>query len=136
MTERKAGVASHRRPGETHCRLTAHGASLAVCTALRRPWRALIYLNGKDRHLGYFATKHEALAAHADAVREHLGEQYLEGRKPIRGVSRATWAKRPGWNAWRACPRINGQRRHLGYFQTQDEAAAAVEAYLKHAGLA
>jgi hypothetical protein len=122
---------AQRRRTEVHRRCAGQGASLAACTALRRPWRALIYLDGRDRHLGYFATKHEALAAHADAVRENLGESFLVDQKPIRGVSRATWAKRPGWSAWRACLRVDGQRKHLGYFQTQDEAAAAVDAYLK-----
>ena len=111
-----------------HCRLTAHGASLAANTALRKPWRSWLYLNGKDLHLGYYASKAEALEAHADAVREHLGEEYLVDRKPIPGVSRAAWSKRPGWQAWRACPRVEGRRVHLGYYPSQAEAAAAVEA--------
>jgi hypothetical protein len=118
------------RYGEAHCRLTANGATF-VCARLRKPWRSQIYFDGNNHQIGYFSTAEQARSAHADAVREHLGEQYLVDRKPVPGVSRATWAKRPGWQAWRACPRVDGRRVHLGYFQTQVEAAAAVEAYLK-----
>jgi hypothetical protein len=52
-------------------RLPIHGASLAPWAKMR-PWRARIYFGGKERSLGYFATKEEARAAHADAAR-HLG---------------------------------------------------------------
>jgi hypothetical protein len=52
-------------------RLPIQGASLAPW-AKRRPWRARIYYAGKERSLGYFSTKEEARAAHADAAR-HLG---------------------------------------------------------------
>jgi hypothetical protein len=52
-------------------RLVNHGASLAA-TTLHRPWRARIFVNGRDRSLGYFSTKEEARQAHADAAR-HLG---------------------------------------------------------------
>jgi hypothetical protein len=120
---------SSRRRGETHCRLTAHGAT--ACPGLSRPWRSQIFLDGRNLHLGYFSTAEEARAAHSDAVKENLGAQYLMDQKPIRGVGRATWSKRPNWAAWRACPRVDGRRKHLGYFQTQDEAAEAVDAYLK-----
>jgi hypothetical protein len=62
-----------------HChRLVNHGASLAARPTLRCPWRARIYIGGKDRHLGYFATREEAKAAHAAAVKAHLGERYLK----------------------------------------------------------
>jgi hypothetical protein len=58
-------------------RLPTHGASLAVW-AKRRPWRARIYFAGRERSLGYFATKEEAMLAHAAAVKRHLGEKYLK----------------------------------------------------------
>jgi hypothetical protein len=59
-------------------RLPTHGASLAAW-AKRRPWRARVYLGGKHLSLGYFATREEARAAHAAAVKAHLGERYLRG---------------------------------------------------------
>jgi hypothetical protein len=52
-------------------RLVNHGASLADWSE-SKPWRARIYFGGKERSLGYFATKEEARQAHADAAR-HLG---------------------------------------------------------------
>jgi hypothetical protein len=60
-------------------RLADRGASLAPWVK-GRPWRARIYIAGKDTHLGYFASSGEACAAHADAVKEHLGEQFLKSR--------------------------------------------------------
>jgi hypothetical protein len=60
-------------------RLADHGASLASW-AKKRPWRARIYVAGRHVSLGYFATQEEARAAHADAVRRHLGEEFLEAR--------------------------------------------------------
>jgi hypothetical protein len=43
-----------------------------------RPWRGRVYLNGRVVHLGYFGTEQEAKAAHADAVKEHLGDRFLK----------------------------------------------------------
>jgi hypothetical protein len=64
-------------------RLVNHGASLAARPTLRCPWRARIYVGGKHLSLGYYATREEAKRAHADAVKERLGEQFLkaEGRR-------------------------------------------------------
>jgi hypothetical protein len=68
-------VPVHRRP-------PGCGASL-VPAAVHKPWRGRIYLNRKVVHLGYFATRDEAIAAHADAVKAHLGEKYLKaGARP------------------------------------------------------
>jgi hypothetical protein len=61
-----------------HPRSPAQGASLAVWSK-RRSWRARIYYAGKERSLGYFATKEEARQAHADAAR-HLGLRLKEDR--------------------------------------------------------
>jgi hypothetical protein len=54
------------------------GASF-VPGALPRPWRARVYLGGRHISLGYYATREEARAAHAIAVKQHLGEQFLKG---------------------------------------------------------
>jgi hypothetical protein len=45
------------------------GASFAA-HAKRKSWRSRIYVNGKDRQLGYFATPELARAAHAAAARQ------------------------------------------------------------------
>jgi hypothetical protein len=59
-------------------RLPIHGASLASWCK-RKPWRARVYLGGRQRSLGYFSTREEARAAHTAAVKAHLGEQFLKG---------------------------------------------------------
>jgi hypothetical protein len=41
-------------------------------------WRSRIYIDGKNRHLGYFESQEEAQAAYAAAVKAHLGERYLK----------------------------------------------------------
>jgi hypothetical protein len=61
-------------------RLPIHGASLAPW-AKRKPWRARVYLGGKHLSLGYYATQEEARAAHAAAVKRHLGETFLKGEQ-------------------------------------------------------
>jgi hypothetical protein len=55
-----------------------NGASLAGWSK-SKPWRARIYIAGRHISLGYYATREEAKAAHAEAVRERLGERYLKG---------------------------------------------------------
>jgi hypothetical protein len=71
-------------PMTPHKRLTTHGASLAHGTKRKR-WRARAYIGGRDVHLGYFASQEEARAAHAAAVKAHLGEKYLiAGPGPLR----------------------------------------------------
>jgi hypothetical protein len=62
----------------TRSRLPIHGASLASLPTLRRPWRARIYVRGKQLHLGYYETPELAREAYADAVKERLGETYLK----------------------------------------------------------
>jgi hypothetical protein len=59
----------HRRPAIA-------GASL-VPQVMHRPWRSRIFVAGKNIHLGYFATREAAKAAHTEAVKRHLGERYL-----------------------------------------------------------
>ena len=76
-------MAAHRH----RHRLVNHGASLASRPTLLRRWRARIYIGGKDVHLGYFATREEAKAAHAEAVRERLGERYLKGATHAAGMN-------------------------------------------------
>jgi hypothetical protein len=63
-------MAVHRRPAMA-------GASLAPWV-MHRPWRARIFVAGRNCHLGYFCTREEARAAHDAAVKERLGEAYLK----------------------------------------------------------
>ena len=50
-------------------RLPIQGASLAIW-AKRRPWRARIYVTGREVSLGYYSSAEEARAAHAAAAKQ------------------------------------------------------------------
>lgn len=53
----------HRSPSQ--------GASFSTW-AKRRPWRARVYVRGRDVHLGYYyGSREEAIEARADAVRQY-----------------------------------------------------------------
>lgn len=51
----------------------------------RRPWRATIYLNGKQVELGFFASPEEAAAVRRAAATHHFGEFATEENGMIRG---------------------------------------------------
>jgi hypothetical protein len=78
MTVHRRPGASRRR-GETHRRRAGQGASEAswVSRQLWRAWRARIWHDGRNVHLGYFSTSGAAKDAHAEAVRARLGDAYL-----------------------------------------------------------
>jgi AP2 domain len=61
-------------------RLPTAGASFAAHSKRKR-WRARIWINGRDRQLGYFDTQEEARRAHADAAR-HLGLKLKSEERP------------------------------------------------------
>jgi hypothetical protein len=60
-----------------HRRRAGQGASLNP-RVMERPWRARIFVDGKNHHLGYYASKELAREAHTAAVKAHLGEGYLK----------------------------------------------------------
>jgi AP2 domain len=65
-------VPRHRSPDQ--------GASFAA-HAKRKRWRARIWINGRDRQLGYYDTQEEARQAHADAARR-LGLKLKSEARP------------------------------------------------------
>jgi hypothetical protein len=60
-------------------RLPSQGASFSTW-AKRRPWRARVYVQGRDVHLGYFGSREEAIEARADALRQFGLKLKLEDR--------------------------------------------------------
>ena len=109
-------------------------------------WKAQIMDNGKKRHIGYYATPEEAALAYNIESARIFGEfgyqnpiplevteaKKLNNRaakklnsprayKPFKEVS---FHKR--FNKWSAYVKVNGTRKHLGYFTTEAEALDAV----------
>jgi hypothetical protein len=70
-------TARHRSPSQ--------GASFSTW-AKRKPWRARVYVRGRDVHLGYFGSREEAIEARADAVRQFGLKLKFEARSEA-GVS-------------------------------------------------
>jgi hypothetical protein len=61
-------------------RLPTSGASFTA-HAKRKRWRARIWINGRDRQLGYYSSREEAIAAHAAAAR-HFGLKLKSEARP------------------------------------------------------
>jgi len=60
------GKQSHREMTSRYKGVVQHPKTLR--------WRAIVKTGGKQRHLGYFATEHEAALAYNTAARELFGE--------------------------------------------------------------
>jgi hypothetical protein len=65
-------------------RQAGRGASF-VTHVQRKPWRARVYLDGKEVSLGYFGSLEAAQAAHAAAIKARLGDDYLRNGAVVRG---------------------------------------------------
>jgi hypothetical protein len=66
----RAGKGSTCAVTTPRTRSADHGADFATY-AKRKQWRARIFVDGRQLSLGYFATREEASAAHADAARKY-----------------------------------------------------------------
>jgi hypothetical protein len=85
----------------------------------KNKWRA----RSKGQHLGYHATEEEAAQAVDDYVEHGTVPEFKTGSSQFKGVS---WDK--SRNKWQA--KSNG--RYLGLHATEEEAARAVDDYVKH----
>ena len=90
-------------------------------------WRTQIQLNGKKYTLGYFTSEEEAHQKYLNAVAAY--EQ--NGTLPVSPLLAKKSSRYKGvyWiqqrKKWQASIRINGKLRHLGHFQTEEEAHQA-----------
>jgi hypothetical protein len=71
-------AARHRSPSQ--------GASFSTW-AKRKPWRARVYVRGRDVHLGYYGSREEAVEARVDAE-SILRAQAREPAPPFPAYSR------------------------------------------------
>lgn len=87
-----------------------------------KKWVVMHTLKGKARYGGTFATEEEAAVAALAWRSEHM--PYAGDSSKYRGVS---WAKAAG--QWHAQGKVNYKTVHIGYFESEVEAAAAAEAW-------
>jgi hypothetical protein len=131
-----------------------------VC-AIRNKWKANLRYNGKKHYLGLFNTKEEAAAVYDKAVREHRGSAAVcnfataEEGEAAAAAAVGEWERqqpaaqpkprpKPGFygvsansSKWQAQLHYDGKERHLGAFNTKEEAAAVYDnAAREHRGSA
>ncbi len=108
-----------------HNRIEHRNGHLLGTTKCKNGWMARTSFGGKTKYLGTYETKEEASAMHMRSFRHIAGENHdqeiagiLSHIKPeAKGV---TYSKKAG--KYNAYIRINGKRKHLGYFMTEEEA--------------
>jgi AP2 domain len=97
-------------------------------------YRAMININGKARHLGYYATKEEAMAVydstarmlHEDFARPNSDEVVTVSsslRAPPKSAYRGVFPVDKTSKTWMARIRVKGELLYLGAYDTQEEAA-------------
>ena len=94
-----------------------------------KKWKTTIQINGKNKNLGQFTCEIEASEYYQNALicvnENRIGD--IKVKKPnfsseYRGVC---WSKQS--NKWHSQIKINGKRKHLGYFNCEIEAAKTYE---------
>ena len=82
-------------------------------------------VDGKRVYLGTFSTPEQASQAYQEALKVIKdGGQVVSSAKPTSsGYKGVSWEKAK--RKWRACVRIDGNRKHLGYHDTPEQAHQA-----------
>lgn len=94
-------------------------------------WRAYIKTNGKEKHLGYFFNENDAKNAYLKAKEEYhiinpknkelKNEDYYKTKlREIKGYYWSSQAKK-----WQVRISINGKYKHIGYYNTEEDARQA-----------
>jgi hypothetical protein len=97
----------------------------------RNKWHARITIDSEIKHLGYFNEEYEAHLSYQKALKMY-NDGDLSFMKPkeysskYKGVSYKKNAKK-----WQSRIAINGKRKHLGLFQTEEQAHEAYKKALK-----
>ena len=95
-------------------------------------WRSQIRIGDKRKQLGLFISEEEAHEVYQNALKiYHDGGDlsFMETRIPTSQYSGVTWDKNT--NKWKSYITINGKKKHLGSFTSEEEAAEAYQNALK-----
>jgi hypothetical protein len=90
-------------------------------------WKSHITINGRPKHLGLFTVEEEAADAYQNALKMyHEGDLSFTKTKEFsskyKGVS---WENKS--SKWKSQIQINGKKKHLGFFKTEEEAHEAYQ---------
>ena len=95
-------------------------------------WVSYININGKKKQLGLFTSEEEAHEAYQKALKiYHEGGDlsFMETKIPTSQYKGVSWNKNK--NKWVSYIKINGKKKHLGYFTSEEEAYEAYQNALK-----
>lgn len=105
-------------------------------------WIAQISDNGKRFCLGYFNSPEEAALAYNEAALRVFGEfAYLNEVQGVETFTKRVYKTSKEFKSkgvsfhkrskkWQAYAKVNGKRKYLGYFPTEQEAVAAYERFI------
>ena len=98
----------------------------------RDKWQSQIKINGKKKYLGSFTSEEEAAEAYQNALKIYNdgGDlSFMETKTPTSQYKGVSWHK--ATNKWVSYIKINGKKKHLGLFTSEEEAAEAYQNALK-----
>ena len=93
----------------------------------RNKWVANIKINGEKKHLGYFISEETAAEAYQKALKMyHEGDlSFMKPKEYSSKYKGVCWSKTT--NKWRSQITINGKKKHLGLFTSEEEAHEAYQ---------
>ena len=94
-------------------------------------WRSYIKINGKNKYLGSFTSEEDAAEVYQNALKMyHEGDlSFMETRIPTSQYKGVFWDKNS--NKWKSQIKINGKKKYLGYFTSEEDAAEVYQNALK-----
>lgn len=94
-------------------------------------WESRIRVFGKNMFLGYFYIEEDARDAYQEALMNIDSPEYFESLKPIyTSIYKNIWFDK-STNKWGAQWFVNKKTKHIGYYDTEQEAYDAQQQYLK-----
>lgn len=93
----------------------------------RKKWRSAISVNNKEVHLGFFTNEKEASKYYQNAIKSinEGSEIKIKRRTPASKVKGVTYRK--DVNKWQVRVLVDGKRKSLGTFDTEEEAILKIK---------